>query len=371
MRFYADYLKKEEIMSRTQKYGFPQPWLVELMVYDFEVFRRLLQFSKKFVLKGGAAAQMYIPVEQQRASIDIDLITGLTPQEIEHIFMEKLAGTGDFAKIISYKPKNAKNAIPLVTYLIDFPSAVKEGQMMQLKVDILFEEVGSYKVSNIGDKELFAAKIEDKIPCIKLGSLVADKLLTLASKSIGIEESRQDQLPKQVYDLLHLIGSMKKTDYRDMLFSFERIAKAEMKFRGLEHNIGEIISHIDEALAEFAEADIVQGRMKKLINDFQSAYVNRKSRVGLQEWCIGALKLKYLLKTIKFALITGGSKCEPYTLFKQCEHELNKIKTMNMPQKIALREHLTARAQKELTNWKVLKGKSEERLFLELLQKEK
>lgn len=370
MKFYADYLKKEEIMSRTQKYGFPQPWLVELMVYDFEVFRHLLRFSKKFVLKGGAAAQMYIPVEQQRASIDIDLIAGLMPEEIEHIFMEKLAGTGNFANIISYKPKNAKNKLPLVTYLIDFPSAVKEGQTMQLKVDILFEEIGSYKVSNIGSRELFAAKIEDKIPCIKLGSLVADKLLTLASKSIGIEETRQDQLPKQVYDLLHLAGSLKKKDYEDMLFSFERIAKAEMKFRGLEHNIMEIISHIDEVLAEFAEADIVQGRIKKLINNFQSAYVNRKSRVGLQEWCIGALKLRYLLKTIKFALTNGKSNGKPYAMLKQCEHEFNKIKGMEIAQKTALRESLMARAQKEVRNWKALKGKSEERLFLELQQKE-
>lgn len=370
MMFYANYLKKEEIMSRTQKYGFPQPWLVELMVYDFEVFRRLLQFSKKFVLKGGAAAQMYIPVEQQRASVDIDLIAGLTPEEIEPIFMEKLAGTGDFAKIISYKPKNAKNALPLVTYLIDIPSAVKEGQAIQLKVDILFEEIGSYKVSNIGNRELFAAKIEDKIPCIKLGSLIADKLLTLASKSIGIEETRHDQLPKQVYDLLHLTGSMRKADYLDMLFSFARIAKAEMKFRGLEHNLMEIISHIDEALIEFAEADIVQGRMKKLINNFQSAYVNRKSRAGLQEWCIGALKLKYLLKTIRLAL-ANGNKEGAYSRLKQYKEELNKINAMNINEKRALRESLLAMAQKKLKNWKALKGKSEERLFLELLQKEK
>ena len=371
MRFYADYLKKEEIMSRTQKYGFPQPWLVELMVYDFEVFRHLLQFSKKFVLKGGAAAQMYIPVEQQRASIDIDLIAGLTPEEIEHIFMEKLANTGDFAKIISYKPKNAKKTLPLVTYLIDFPSAVKDGQMMQLKVDILFEEISSYKVSNIGNRELFAAKIEDKIPCIKLGSLVADKLLTLASKSIGIEEARQDQLPKQVYDLMHLTGGMEKADYRDMLFSFERIAKAEMKFRDLEHNIGEIISHIDKVLDEFAEADIVQGRMRKLINNFQSAYVNRMSRAGLQEWCTGALKLKYLVKTIKLALAEGMSEEKVYAMLKQCESELDKVKAMDITKKIALRESLMQKAQEMLTNWKALKGKSEERLFLELLQKEK
>lgn len=366
MRFYGNYLKKEEIVSRMQKYGFPQPWLIELMVYDFEVFRHLLRFSKKFILKGGAAAQLYIPVEQQRASVDIDLIAGLTPKEIEIIFMEKLAKTGDFAGIKSYKPKNAKNTLPLVTYLIDFPSAIKEGELMQLKVDILFEQTSSYKINNIGNRELFAVRIDDKIPCITLGSLIADKLLTLASKSIGIDKQRQDQIPKQVYDLMHLIGSMKKNDYQDMLFSFERIAKAEMKFRGLEHKPEDIIKHIGEVLTEFAEADMVPGRMKKLIIDFQSAYVNRNSRVGLQEWCKGTLMMKYLLKTIKLALTAGLSSRESYKMFSQCEAEVNNIKRMPVKEKRILRESLMASAQKKLRNWKALKGKSEERLFLEI-----
>jgi len=45
MKFYEDYLREGEIIRRTKKYGFPQPWLIELLVYDFEIFRQLLEHS--------------------------------------------------------------------------------------------------------------------------------------------------------------------------------------------------------------------------------------------------------------------------------------------------------------------------------------
>lgn len=45
MRFYQKYLEKNEIFNRSKKYGFPNPKFVELLVYDFEIYRQLLQIS--------------------------------------------------------------------------------------------------------------------------------------------------------------------------------------------------------------------------------------------------------------------------------------------------------------------------------------
>ena len=365
MRFYEDYLKKEEIIRRTKKYGFPQPWLIELLVYDFEIFRQLLEISKNFILKGGAAAQIYLPPNQQRASIDIDLLTGLKPAEIEAIFLKGL-NKQDFVNVKVHKPKKAIGKLPLITYLVDLPSAVKGDETIQLKVDILFEEIDSYRTHEIGNRELFALKIDDKIPCIKLGSLVADKLLTLASKSVGIGESKQGQLPKHVYDLSRLMDLIEEDDFDDLLFSFEKIAKAEMSFRSMEHRLEDVIKHIDETLTGFTRIDKGDTGFKKPIIDFQSAYVNRDSRAGLQEWIISCLRLRYLLKIIREVLINKKNKDESYKKFSDCEKELNQISELDIRDKRTLRENLLNEARDRITDWKFLKGKSEERIFLEM-----
>ncbi len=366
--FYQAYLKEKEIADRTKKYGFPQPWLVEMLVWNFEMLRQLLSISDSFVLKGGAAAQMHLPPDQQRASVDIDLITGLKPKEIDKIF-DKLTKLAFVKSVKRHEPKKAKHALPTVTYLIDLPSTTKK-EGIQLKVDILFEEIDSYRIALIEDKELFALKTGKGIPCITLGSLTADKLLTLASKSIGIGDERQDELPKHVYDLNHLLSLIKSEDFNDLLFSFERIAKAEMKFRGLNHDLNEVITHVDETLDEFSKANIKGNRAKKLINDFQSAYVSKNAQTNLQAWTINCLRLRYLLKIIKEIMVNKKGAKESFKRFTECEAELTALVKKSAKDRKELRESLLSKAKDKIPYWKQLKGLSEERLFLELKQLE-
>ena len=367
MLYYKKYLQKEEIERRTQRYGFPQPHLLELLVYDYELFRQLLALSKRFVLKGGAAAQLFFPVEQQRASIDIDLITSHTPEEVEDLFVNRLSKL-DFASVKVHVPKKPKKNLPLVTYLVDLPSVTRES--CQVKIDILFEEIGSYKVETIKERELFALKVTGNLPCVTPGSLIADKLLTLASRSIGIDKEREDQMPKHLYDLFRLMKVMKQKDFDDVLFSFPRIAKSEMRFRKIEHGLKDIIGHIDEILSEVARVDYKDERMKKLINDFQSAYVNKEARGNLQDWVIGALKVRYFLKTIEEALIRKKDKKRALEKFRGCEREVSEIEGMAIGDKRELREKLLQEAKEKLSYWKSIKGTSEVRIHLELKQLE-
>jgi len=88
--FYKKYLNAKEIRARKKKFGFPNAKLIELLIYDYEIFRNLLEISSKFYLKGGAAAQLYMTLPEQRASKDIDIVTDHTPKEIEEIFSKKL-----------------------------------------------------------------------------------------------------------------------------------------------------------------------------------------------------------------------------------------------------------------------------------------
>jgi len=366
--FYQAYFEEKEVADRAEKYGFPQPWLVEILVWDFEILRQLLLISDSFVLKGGAAAQMHLPPDQQRASIDIDLITSLKPKEIGEIF-DKLAKLAFVKSVKRHEPKKAKHTLPMVTYLVDLPSATKK-EGIQLKVDILFEEIGSYRVIVIEDKELFALRTGKGTPCITIGSLTADKLLTLASKSIGISEGRESELPKHIYDLNRLLDLIKSKDFEDLLFSFGRIAQAEMKFRGLSHDLNDVINHIDETLDEFSKANIEGNRAKKLINDFQSAYVSKDAQASLQVWTINCLRLRYLLKIIREVMINKKGDEESFKRFTECEAELAALAKKSAKDRKELRESWLSKAKDKIPYWKQLKGLSEERLFLELKQLE-
>ena len=67
--------QRDTIEARMHEGGFNSISRFELFLWDLEI---LLQLQKrlgdKVVLKGGAAAQFYIPVEAQRTSVDIDLL---------------------------------------------------------------------------------------------------------------------------------------------------------------------------------------------------------------------------------------------------------------------------------------------------------
>ena len=80
--------------------GFNSIAKFELFIWDIEMFLQLQnKLGDKIILKGGAAAQFYIPVISQRASIDIDMICTATRDELHSALSAieaDLGGVGDF-----------------------------------------------------------------------------------------------------------------------------------------------------------------------------------------------------------------------------------------------------------------------------------
>lgn len=358
---YGKYLERDEILRRTKEHGFPQPWLIELFVYCFELFRELLTISPSFVLKGGAAAQLYMPVDEQRASVDLDLITGLEPKEIDKVF-EELGRSYDVSR---YTPKMAVQDLPLTTYIVNVPSAVKEEQT-QLKIDIMFEEVADYHIVDVPGTKLFALDTECELPCISRGSLIADKYLTLATASVGIPRTRLEQYPKQFYDLTKLTRGLGTADFDDFLTSFKAVAASELRFRGVEYGLGDVVAHIDDTLTEFAGMDVTPSGLKKSLLDLQSAYLSKTASRSVERWVMEGLRLRHFLQIASKALVENEDKNKTFERLVAFEKELCRIEKMDVMARAELKEELFAEARERMPVWKQLKGKSEVRLFLEL-----
>lgn len=353
------YLTKEHIEKVRKLSQFPNDVFIELLIHDYRIFSEILKLNKNFVLKGGAAAQLYIPVKEQRTSVDIDLVTDVPGEEVDKIMAELGAK--------EYEPKKPSKELPLRTYLIDANSVITPNQPRQVKIDILFESLSDYKTEHLNNVELFILKLDFDMPVVSKGSLIADKLLTLSKKSVGIRESdKLKEVPKQIYDLIKLCDNLSMKDINAILFSFEKIAKSELAYRKLKFSEEEIISHIEDTLKALCSIDVENNEIKNNLNRFKSAYLNKDSRLTTEDWIIGGLKLRILLNKLKKNIVNKKPVKEIFDEINKISDELTTINKMGIDEKIKYRENLIAQVRNKLPNWKHIKTRREERMFLEL-----
>src|ERR1700683_5176808 len=92
---------RDQLEKRRVKHGFAHLNKVEAFAWDLEIYGHLQQYlGDAVVLKGGAATQLYLPVELQRTSVDIDIICTATIQEFERVTEEILSRLSRASKLL-------------------------------------------------------------------------------------------------------------------------------------------------------------------------------------------------------------------------------------------------------------------------------
>jgi hypothetical protein len=162
---------RNTIEKRMLAGGFNSLAKFELFIWDLEMFLQLQRIlGDKIILKGGAAIQFYIPITNQRTSIDIDMICLATRDEvhkainqIEGLFM----GQEDYCKFRIYRPKNPKLGLEdLETYFETIPSICSPGELFstigkqEVKIEFLFSDE-SYSINKIRKPQIFALETHE------------------------------------------------------------------------------------------------------------------------------------------------------------------------------------------------------------------
>ena len=304
--------ERSNIEKRLSEGGFNSIARFEQFIWDLEMFLQLQRkLGDNIILKGGAAAQFYIPIASQRTSIDIDMICRATPDEVHAAVSEiedELCGEREYCKFRIHKPQNPKLELSdLETYYIKVPSICGErelftsGSNQEVKIEFLFSAL-EYPVEKIRNPVLFALETDRYFNVLALEHLLADKLTTLGPTTIGIPEERADEQFKQIYDLVTLFIS----NYELIIAGKERIKENYEAAAGMECRMRRI-PYDPQRL--FRDMRTIIGRIMNIENDgellrraydFQSLYLRKSVNRDKAEWAIAgyqlALLVGYILK---------------------------------------------------------------------------
>jgi len=306
----VEFFKRKNLTGRLKKVGFNSLPKIELFLWDLEIFLQFQEvLKKKIVLKGGSAVQFYIPIEYQRASVDVDAVCNASQREIETAIAkieDKFNGDGDLFTFKLYQPEQPKTDLPLFTYFVNIPSICTDRELFgshsgfqELKIEFHVSE-GNLPIAYKKSPSIFALNTDKTYQIFPLNILIGDKLSCLGPNTIGIPSFRSDEQIKQIYDIWALFEfKLKEVEFNKIEEYLLKRAKLECKARDINFNINEIKKDMIEQLEKLSLIDLKEDeKLIKLINDFQSLYLRKSINKPVSEWAIMGKKLIIILKSV-------------------------------------------------------------------------
>lgn len=366
----------DTLAERLDKFKFNSLARMELFLWDMEIFLQIRALLKdKIVLKGGAAAQFYLPIEYQRTSVDIDMICVGEMEEAKKALAtieRKFNGLNNLFKARRHKPEDPKAILPMMTYYMDVPSVCTEKELFgkktaatqEIKIEFHFTDK-PLAIHRISFPRIFALETQQTYQLLPLDDLIGDKLTTLGPNTIGVPKERADEQIKQIYDISWLLKfNWENIDLPRVRTSFLARAKSEARQRSLTAGMAEIFLDMMTQMKQLSVMDLENDKsLLKRINDFQSLYVRKELSRSPAEWAVIGAKIHLLLGYLSR---DKDAKSHLDGLF-QCERRLE-FDHLQGAEKGRLARRFREEFSKDFEKYsdypaKVLKGKSPARIL--------
>jgi hypothetical protein len=365
-----EYFSEAKVREQAKKYGFADPIQIEFFLWDCEIAAQLQQESENFVLKGGAAAQLHLPVQRQRGSVDVDIVCSFTKEEIAHA-LSRIHDRIPALEFEKYTPKRAKKEISMVTYLAKMPPLLpsKGGRLREVKIDFLIEEL-ELPVDVVKDVETFALRVK-KLKCYSVSSLIGDKILTLAENTVGIVDAAD--IPKQIYDLSVLSERDNLTigQFSEVFETIGKLVPLEASYRGLKITVADALSDVERTMTKYGLMDTADADagVKKNITNFQQFYVSASQKWPLYEWCVKALRIRFLSQLLKAVSEKKANAKQAFTEYNLAVQIAQLLTTVKGEQVKTLNKKLMGAADTEIPFFRNLKGKPLDRVFWQVVSR--
>ncbi len=221
----------EEHIRQLQRTSRRDPVLLERAVYAFGLLEALAKVGMPFIFKGGTSL-MLLMQHPRRLSTDIDIIA--EPGTDLDKYLEQASKIFPF-KAVEEQIRIGKNNIEKRHFKFTYDSPINS-RPFYILLDVLFEH---NHYSELIHREIQNDLLltEPEYLTVSLPSancILADKLTAFAPHTTGIplNAGKDMEVMKQFYDVSSLLDVF--TDFRQIGPTYEKIAQAEIAYRGIE-----------------------------------------------------------------------------------------------------------------------------------------
>ncbi len=318
--FIHDYYKFTEqyIGNKSSYYGIPKR-VIERQIWIYELHSQIQKRLKgRVVLKGGASTQLYLPLQMQRCTEDLDLYTDLSPKQLrkEMKSIEKEFNSNKIhMKVNEYIPKSvieSGKTLPITTFIIKLPFIFKENRKSKqesLKIDFLHMNIKKLHTNYLKKGEILGLDLKYIPITVDKYSAITAKAVTFAVNSIGIEKFKKDKLYKNAYDMYHMITTYADKDILVKVAEYMRISmKEEFYIKKIQPvSIEEVLEDILQELYYLSIYDLKDnftGYSKRFL-DFQINYLQYgiKEKLDFDSWGIICAHLYLWIYALKYYIL--------------------------------------------------------------------
>ncbi|MCL2219948.1 MAG: nucleotidyl transferase AbiEii/AbiGii toxin family protein [Chitinispirillia bacterium] len=200
------------------------PILAEQAIHCLELVAELSSAGLSFQFKGGNSLLLILE-EPKRFSIDVDVASDKSREEIEAALDKIVSGFGVFTKWERRQHKT-KPWLPMTSYYLYYNSVIDPQPDTNIMFDVQMRR-SAYKTEfkKVCCGELYRSDVKTELPLPS--SIISDKLLTLGPSTLGIPlgKGKDAQRLKHVYDVSRLSKAMPDAD--NMRISFKQCLDQE------------------------------------------------------------------------------------------------------------------------------------------------
>lgn len=228
------------------------PILLEKAIVALQLVGHLVEAGLPFQFKGGTSLLLLLnPI--RRLSIDADIVTQATPQELEKI-LSHVGGLRPFTRA-EPDPQRNQELPPKKHYQLLYPSVLPAPRDFNSHVllDVLFEPACPAEPTAI-NTSFAVAEREVRVPVPGVNGLLGDKLTAFAPQTIGIlyNNERSADIVKQLFDVAALFDAA--TDLTAVAVAYETAHANQCRYRQ-PFTLGQTLDDTIQACLELAQHD--------------------------------------------------------------------------------------------------------------------
>lgn len=222
-----------ESFRRQERYKKIDKIILAKMIYALHLLERLKANGLKFIFKGGTSLVLLLK-EDNRFSIDIDIICNMRRSEIEDI-LQKVVASSNFIEYRLDEHRSYKPGVPKAHYKFKFETRNRGSGTILL--DILIGESTDPEIKDIPiSTKWIEVEYETSISVPSIDAIAGDKLTAFAPATIGIPyfkgkdmQSFSMEMCKQLFDLSKLFEHIENME--TVAESYKVFSDQEIEYR--------------------------------------------------------------------------------------------------------------------------------------------